>query len=134
MQKAIKKLNRQSDIKNEWEMQWEHCKPYIQKAVKYQDGYTIEDIESKIRQGIFHLWPGKKSAMITEFVIFPQHRALNLLFCGGSFQELKEMLPYIESFARRAKVKRLYGGGRKGWLKKLKGLGFEQEYMIRKDL
>jgi hypothetical protein len=123
MQKAIKKLDRQSQAQQEWEIQWERCKPWIEKAVKHQDGYTIDDIEDKIRQGIFHLWPGKKSAMIT-----------NLLFCGGKYEELAEMLPYIEDFARRAQVKRLYGGGRKGWLRKLKGLGFEPEYLIRKDL
>lgn len=134
MQKAIKKLDRQSQAQPEWVVQWERCKPWIEKAVKHQDGYTIDDIEDKIRQGIFHLWPGKKSAMITEFVVFPQYRALNLLFCGGKYEELAEMLPYIEDFARRAQVKRLYGGGRKGWLRKLKGLGFEPEYLIRKDL
>ena len=134
MQKAIKKLDRQSQSQQKWEIQWERCKPWIEKAVKHQDGYTIDDIEDKIRQGIFHLWPGKKSAMITEFVVFPQYRALNLLFCGGKYEELAEMLPYIEDFARRAQVKRLYGGGRKGWLRKLKGLGFEPEYLIRKDL
>ena len=117
-----------------WESEWPRCKPYIEKAVKYQDSYTIEDIEDKIRQGIFHLWPGKKSAMITEFVIFPQVKAMNLLFCGGDYEELKEMLPYIEEFARRAGIKRLYGGGRKDWTKKLVSLGFEPEYLIRKEL
>ena len=134
MQEAIKKLDRQSQSQQEWEIQWERCKPWIEKAVKHQDGYTIDDIEDKIRQGIFHLWPGKKSAMITEFVVFPQYRALNLLFCGGKYEELAEMLPYIEDICRAPAVKRLYGGGRKGWLRKLKGLGFEPEYLIRKDL
>ena len=134
MQKAIKKLDRQSQAKEEWKIQWERCKHWIEGAVKHQDGYTINDIEDRIRQGIFHLWPGKKSAMITEFIIFPQYRAMNLLFAGGDYKELEEMIPYIEDFARRANVKRLYLGGRKGWIKKIKHLGFEPEYIIKKDL
>ena len=117
-----------------WEVEWERCKPYIAKAVKHQDSYTIDDIEDKIRGGIFHLWPGKKSAYITEFVMFPQLKAMNLLFCGGDYEELEEMLPSIEAFAKAAGIKRLYGGGRKGWTRKLKHLGFETEYLIRKDL
>ncbi len=44
------------------------------------------------------------------------------------------MLPSIEAFAKQAGIKRLYGGGRKGWTRKLKHLGFETEYLIRKDL
>ena len=83
---------------------------------------------------MFHLWPGERSAFITEFVIFPQKRVLNLIFCGGDYEELEEMLPSIEAFAKRAGCKRLYGGGRPGWLRKLKHLGFEQEHMIRKEL
>jgi hypothetical protein len=49
-------------------------------------------------------------------------------------EELKKMLYYIEDFARNAGIKRLYGGGRQGWIRKLKGLGFKQEYLISKDL
>ena len=28
----------------------------------------------------------------------------------------------------------LYGGGRKGWIRKLQHLGFEQEYTVKKEL
>jgi len=125
MQKAIKKS---------WKEDWIRCKPYIAKAVKYQDNYTIKDIEDKIEEGIFLLWAGKNSAFVTEFVVFPQNTAMNLLFCGGNYQELEAMLPHIEDYAKACGVKRLYGGGRKGWTRKLKHLGFETEYLIRKDL
>jgi len=120
--------------KEPWEVEWERCKPYIAKAVKHQDSYTIDDIEDKIRGGIFHLWPGKKSAYITEFVMFPQLKAINLLFCGGDYKELEEMLPHIEEFAKKAGIQRLYGGGRKGWIRKIKHLGFKHDYIVKKDL
>ena len=135
MQKATNKVvELKTQEKQPWEQEWARCKPFIEKAVKYQDSYTINDIEDKIRSGIFHLWPGKRSAYITEFVLYPQVKALNLLFCGGDYKELEQMVPAIESFAKAAGIKRLYGGGRKGWIRKIKHLGFETEYLIRKDL
>jgi len=135
MQKATNKVVKlKTQEKQPWEQEWTRCKPFIEKAVKYQDSYTINDIEDKIRLGIFHLWPGKRSAYITEFVLYPQVKALNLLFCGGDYKELEQMLPSIEAFAKAAGIKRLYGGGRKGWIRKIKHLGFETEYLIRKDL
>ena len=135
MQKATNKVvELKTQEKQPWEQEWARCKPFIEKAVKYQDSYTINDIEDKIRLGIFHLWPGKRSAYITEFVLYPQVKALNLLFCGGDYKELEQMLPSIEAFAKAAGIKRLYGGGRKGWIRKIKHLGFETEYLIRKDL
>ena len=135
MQKATNKVvELKTQEKQPWEQEWARCKPFIEKAVKYQDSYTIKDIEDKIRLGIFHLWPGKRSAYITAFVLYPQVKALNLLFCGGDYKELEQMLPSIEAFAKAAGIKRLYGGGRKGWIRKIKHLGFETEYLIRKDL
>lgn len=136
MQKAINKVVelKTKDDRQPWEIEFERCQHWIEKALKHQDSYTLQDIEDKIREGIFHIWPGEKSVMITEFVIFPQVRALNLLFCGGDFSELEKMLPYIEEFAKKAGCKRLYGGGRKGWHRKIKHLGFVPEYLIRKEL
>ena len=135
MQKATNKVvELKTPEKQPWEQEWARCKPFIEKAVKYQDSYTIDDIEDKIRSGIFHLWPGKRSAYITEFVLYPQVKALNLLFCGGDYKELEQMLPSIEAFAKAAGIKRLYGGGRKGWIRKIKQIGFKTEYLIRKDL
>jgi hypothetical protein len=133
MQEATNKVT-EIQAKDPWEVEWDRCKHWIEKSLEYQDFYTIEDIKDKIKVGMFHLWPGKRSALITELVIFPQGRALNLLFCGGDYSELEEMLPSLEMFAKELKCKRLYGGGRKGWLRKIKHLGFEEEYMVRKEL
>lgn len=117
-----------------WQEQWARSKPYIEKAMKYQDLYTIDDVCSKIEDGSFLLWPGTRSAMVTEFVDFPQKRVCNLIFCGGDYKELKEITDHVEIFAKKMNCTALYGGGRKGWLKKIKHLGWKSEYVIRKDL
>ena len=31
-------------------------------------------------------------------------KAMNILFCGGDYKELEEMLPYIEEFAKESLV------------------------------
>ena len=120
--------------KDEFEDRWEHAKPYIIRALKHTDCYNIKDVEDGIRSGTFHLWNGEKSAMITEIIQYPRLRALNLLFCGGDYEELQSMLPSLEQFAKHFGCVRLYGGGRKGWHKKIKHLGFEQEYLVKKEL
>tara|TARA_R100001163_G_scaffold65817_2_gene65229 strand:- start:4324 stop:4734 length:411 start_codon:yes stop_codon:yes gene_type:complete len=136
MQKATNKvvdLYPQQELEP-WEIEWKRCKPLLVKAMKYQDTYTIDDIEDKIRNGIAFLWPGKESAMVTELILFPQIKAMNILVFGGNFEEFKEMLEHIEKFAKEAGVQRLYGGGRKGWIRKTKPLGFKQEVLLSKDL
>ena len=91
MQKAIKE--------EDWKYHWEYCKQFIEPALKHQDSYTIDDIEDKIRRGFFHLWPGKESAFITEIVTFAtNNKVMNLMFCGGNYEELEEILASIEKF------------------------------------
>ena len=124
----------QSKILEPWEIEWQRCKPWIEKAVKHQDEYSIEDVEEILRQGFFTLWPGKNSAIITQIVNFPQIKAINIHFAGGEFQELQSMLSNIEQFAKDTGIKRLYLGGRKGWIRKLKHLGFKKNYLISKDI
>ena len=54
MQKATNKvvdLYPQQELEP-WEIEWKRCKPLLVKAMKYQDTYTIDDIEDKIRNGI----------------------------------------------------------------------------------
>ena len=136
MQKATNKVVelKPQDDREQWEIEFERCQHWIEDSLKGQDSYTLKDIEDKIRHGQFHLWPGKKSAMITGFAEYPQLKALNMVFCGGDYKELESMLPSIEKFATLNDCKRLYGGGRKGWLRKIKHLGFEDAYLIKKDL
>lgn len=117
-----------------WESEWQRCKPLLLKAIKHQDVYTIDDIEDKIRSGTALLWPGKKSAMVTELIAFPQMLSMNILMFAGNFEEFEKMFKHVEKIARKSGVKRLYGGGRKGWIKKTKHLGMKPEVLLSKDL
>ncbi len=125
----------QHKLFEDFDKKWAKSKPFIEKAVLRQDLYTIDDIECKIRSGFFMLWSGENSAMVTECIEYPRARIMNLLFCGGKYEELESMMKDIEIFAKRCGIKRLYGGGRLGWLRKIpKELGFKAENVISKDL
>lgn len=120
--------------KEPWEVQWDRCKPLIEKAIEYQDSYTINDVEDKIRNGIALLWPGKETAIVTEFVVFPRKKVLHILCIAGNYKEVEEIYKSIENHAREIGIDKITGSGRKGWLRKVKHLGFKQEYMISKEL
>ena len=62
MEKATNIVNLHK--KEPWEVQWDKCKSLVEKAIEYQDSYTIDDVEAKIRNGIALLWPGKELSLI----------------------------------------------------------------------
>ena len=133
MQEATNKVT-EIQAKDPWEVEWDRCKHWIAEAVKHQDFYTIEDIKDKIKVGMFHLWPGKKSAMVTELVTFPQGTSIKLLFCGGDYSELEEMLPSYRNVCKRIRMQTLIWWRKKRMVRKIKHLGFQEEYMVRKEL
>jgi hypothetical protein len=135
MEKATNTVvNTQEAQREPWELEFDRLEDHIISALEHQDRYNLSDIKEKIGQGIFHIWPGKDAFYISSFSEFPEYRVLNLFLCGGDYEELEEMLKSIEKFAKNCECKYLYGGGRKGWIRKLKHLGFKQEYMVKKEL
>jgi len=136
MQKATNKVVelKPQDDREQWEVEWDRCKDLIQKAIDRQDFYTIDDIEAKIRDGIAFLWPGKESAIVTEFAFFSRKKIMHILCVSGKFEELEEMFKCIENYAREVGIKKITGSGRKGWLRKIKHLGFKPDYVVSKDL
>lgn len=114
--------------------EWLRIKHLIEKALEYDELYEIKDVEYKIGNGTFLLWTGKQSAMVTEFQEFPNKKICNLLFCGGNFEELVQITNTVEDYCKICGVNKIFGGGRPGWLKKIKHLGWKNEYLISKEL
>ena len=120
--------------KEDWEIEWDRCKHLIEKAIDYQDSYTINDVRDKIENGLALLWTGKNTAIVTEFVVFPKKKVLHILCIAGNYKEVEEMYKSIEDHARTIGINKITGSGRKGWLRKVKHLGFKQEHLISKEL
>lgn len=102
----------------EWFSVFVHCSDWIASALRYAGGtHTINDIADGIAQGRFQLWPGKKAAVVTEIIQYPQSRALHFFLAGGDVNELQMMLAPIEEWAKNMGCQRITLAGRKGWLK-----------------
>ena len=43
----LSQLQQQSKTLEPWEIEWQRCKPLIEKAIKHQDMYSIEDVEEQ---------------------------------------------------------------------------------------
>jgi|TARA_B100001059_G_scaffold234318_1_gene276559 hypothetical protein len=124
----------QQQSKEDWELEFDKYKDLIEKAIGYTDSYTIDDVKYKIENGIASIWGGKQTVIITEFVVFPKKNVLHILCIAGDYEEVEEMFKSIEKYARSIGINKITGSGRKGWLRKVKHLGFKQEYLISKDL
>lgn len=107
--------------------EWTRCKAWIEDALAYDGGFhLIEDIERFISEGTAHFWPGKQSAVITQFWEFPRCKALNYWLAGGDMAELlTEMQPQIEAWGRAQGCGRIIIAGRKGWERAMAPHGFK---------
>lgn len=112
--------------------EWARCRPWIEEALTYARGtHTIEDVEEAIETGEAHFWPGKQSAVITEFHFFPRLTTLHFWLAGGDMNELlTDMHPVIEAWAKAAGATRITLAGRPGWLRAMKPHGYEPRWSI----
>lgn len=99
-------------------MTLEKYRKQIEAALSYSDdSHSFDDIKEGVRQGTLQFWPGFSSVVITEVIVFPRYKALNLFLAGGNLIELQAMLPEIENYARHVGADRIVLTGRKGWLR-----------------
>jgi hypothetical protein len=115
---------------NIMEYEWKRSKPWIEAALEYSLGsFTIEDIEERIAKGHMQFWPGERCALVSEFHIFPRKKWLHVPFIGGDLEEVKAMQPALWSFAKFHGCDGLTGGGRPGWERALRDLGWRRSFV-----
>jgi hypothetical protein len=107
--------------------QWARCRPWIEAALAHAGGcHTIEDVERGIAEQRYQLWPGKRCALVTEVHEFPRRKLFHIFLAGGDLDELRDMQPWLESFARFLGCSGLTLSGRPGWDRALKGQGWQR--------
>jgi hypothetical protein len=113
---------------NIMEYEWKRCTPWIEEALEYSLGsFTIDDIKERVWDGRMQFWPGKKCALVSEIHQFPRKKWLHVPFIGGEdLSEVKAMQPTLWSFAKFCGCDGLTGGGRPGWVRALRDLGWRQ--------
>lgn len=109
----------------------------IEMALQYCDGtHTLDDIARGIYNGQFTLWtPGGGSVIVTEVVVYPRRKVLNIFLGAGDMDDLINTLPALEDHARANGCDGLACSGRIGWARVLKEHGWGNSHMsVSKDL
>lgn len=109
--------------------EWARCKHWIAAALERVPFYNIEYIEREVEEHRMVFWPGLHGAAITEFIEYPNGRALNVFAGGGdSGTALREFVETIEpalvTWAKVSSCKWIIGSGRHGWEPTCKQMGY----------
>lgn len=103
-------------LRDEYERVW----PWLAAAMlRYDETHSKEDIWKSIENGTAHLWPLKRSAMLTTIDEYPTGlKQIRGWLAGGDLQEIVEYIPTIEAWAKDVcGCTEAVIVGRKGWLK-----------------
>jgi hypothetical protein len=113
---------------------FDRCAPWLQDALDRDIGtFDLEDVWQYVATGKAQLWPLKQSVIVTCLEYFPKKTVLRYWLCGGEKNECIESTKSIEKWAREAGATQCIIGGRRGWLRALKG--YEEKFVVMtKDL
>jgi hypothetical protein len=105
-----------------------HCEPYIAAALaRGGEGFTFADVVREVEAGQAILWPGLNSAAVTY--VRPM-KAMHVWTAGGDLGELLEMARAAEVLSRNLGCDAIMAGGRDGWARALRPLGWNS-YVLK---
>lgn len=122
---------------------WPHVEPLLLEAKEtWGEYYTIESILLLLQAGRAQLWTMNDRdefilAMVTELLLFPKKKVLNILLIAGSeFREgLELFVDCVEMWAWKQGVTKSTAVGRKGLLRLLKPYGYSERVVaLEKDI
>lgn len=112
--------------------EFERCSPWIQAALDRDIGAcNLEDVWDYIAAGKAQLWPLDKSVVVTALEYFPRKVVLRYWLCGGELKDCLKAEAAIETWAKKAGAACAIIGGRKGWLRALRGYREVYSYMAK---
>ena len=107
----------------------ERCRPWIEAALQYTGGtHEFEDIVDGIRSSRMQLWPSKRGCIVTEIVIYPRKKVLNLFLAGGELDQILDMNDDIKTWAKEHGCEAATMSGRLGWKQPLEPQGWKLLY------
>lgn len=96
--------------------EWAKARDWILPAMEHGHGtHTEDDILVRILNGEYKLWLFEKSAVVTNFIQYPQFKAFNIAMAGGDMEDLKTHQCEMERWAAAQGCKQICSGGRDGW-------------------
>ena len=118
---------------------------YLDKVIPYTGGrYAREDILEGIENRILDLWVPINvdkntvdGVVVTQFTVYPRKKVFTILLCCGDnlnkwYDPLFKLLYQVAALNKCDLAEVL---GRKGWVRKLKDIGFKQTmWIVERDI
>lgn len=102
------------------------CRPWIEAALEYSNGtHDFIDIAEGLYRGTMQLWPAEKGCIVTEIVVYPKKKALNVFLGGGELDQILDMHENVIEWAKAQGCECLMMTGRFGWKKPLEKHGWK---------
>lgn len=113
---------------------WPRCRGWFSDLIKANPFYTIEWIEENIGSSL-QFWAGNSGAVLTEFMEFPNGRALNIFAAAGEPNKtldefILEVEPALQSWAKVSECKWIIGFGREGFSRPFKARGYRHLWTV----
>ena len=104
----------------------ERCRPWIEAALEYCGGtHEFEDIVDNIANCRMQLWPAERGCIVTEIVVYPRKKVINIFLAGGELDQILDMDADVKAWAKEQGCTGATMAGRIGWKKPLKALNWE---------
>ena len=105
------------------------CRPWIEAALEYSGGtHDFIDVAEGLYKGTMQLWPADKGCIVTEIVVYPRKKLLNVFLGGGELDQILDMHKDVIEWAKAQGCEALTMTGRFGWKKPLAKHGWTQQH------
>lgn len=84
------------------ETEFDRVWPYLEPAIEKTKGrFSRETVWDDLVCGNYQLWPLPHSGIVTEIITYPTGlKAVMFVFIGGKYQEIRDRLPKIYTWAK----------------------------------
>ena len=107
----------------------ERCRPWIEAALVYTGGtHAWEDVVNSIGTGQMQLWAADRGCIVTEIVIYPRKKVLNIFLAGGDLDQILDMDNDVKRWAEHHGCTAATMMGRMGWKKPLAALDWKLQH------
>jgi len=104
----------------------DRCQPWIEAALEYSGGtHSLSDVINGITSGKMQLWPSPKGCIVTEIVVYPRKKMLNVFLGGGEMEQLLDMHKDVIAWSKAQGCEAITITGRFGWKKPLTRHGWK---------
>lgn len=111
-------------------MELERCQEWIESALAYSGGtHEFKDIVDGVLSGKMQLWAGDEGCAVTEIVVYPKRKVLNVFLAAGKMDQVLDFEDSAIEFAKANGCNAMSLAGRKGWARVHRDRGWKEQFV-----